>query len=806
MHLGEARKSVKATRRTSGRPDIASSRLRPVLLAILGLEVFALGLKAFDDRNQSNAAAREGQDAQALIIAERLHNRARLMRNAVEIGARTGASLDLVAQTSPDIDTIMTLADAARADDPRILAATRTATRLISTGDAFGVSAEGDIVVAVRLSGSADMLAFAPVAEWLPAPQVAQRFTVLGDTAVSAGNLSVPPPAVTDGPQTLIAPMRGGRFVSACVPIDSAQATACSAAPLAWITQGDLARLLFYGLLVLGPALAIFGLGRDNVRQREAREASEAERRNARRLIDLVMQSAGAGNWEWLQDSDNIYVSAELATLLGMSGESEVSGKRFIAAAHPTDADNLLRALRESRKSGRIQCVFRTRASDGRRILELRGQNITDEQTGLSRFVGIAIDVTDRVATENRLKAVESRLQTAIEGFSSPFALWDKRKRLVVWNSAFVNDLDLGDIARDAVSHEAVELAARSAFKSVQDVPGEKRARQVMLRDGRWLKLIERTTPDGGLITIGVDITSNIRAQESVETERARLKKLLTKLEYSEAQSEQLMHRFEEERDKAERASRSKSSFLASVSHELRTPLNAINGFSEILAKEIFGPLGDARYKEYASDILASGQHLLDMINDILDMAKVEAGKMTINTRPIDPVDPVDAAIRMVRHRASDKGLRLTLEADELPMIEADHRAVRQMVLNLVANAIKFTSGGGRIAVTVTRKDNFVRIAVRDSGIGIPKEDLPRLGRPFEQVNSNTDRHFEGTGLGLALTKSFAEMHGGKLTIASELGKGTLVAIYLPLARPSSIDKASGAAGAADGKGESNVA
>ncbi len=206
-----------------------------------------------------------------------------------------------------------------------------------------------------------------------------------------------------------------------------------------------------------------------------------------------------------------------------------------------------------------------------------------------------------------------------------------------------------------------------------------------------------------------------------------------------------------------------------------------------MLVSEIFGPHGDSRYKDYASDILTSGQHLLEMINDILDMAKIEAGKMTINTRPIDPVDPVDAAVRMVRHRAEDAGVNLTLEAGELPPIEADHRAVRQMALNLLSNAIKFTDAGGRVAVSLTRKDDFVRIAVRDTGVGIPKEALPRLGKPFEQVRDTADRNYEGTGLGLALTKSFAEMHGGRMSIASEEGKGTLVAIYLPLARPESI-------------------
>ena len=156
------------------------------------------------------------------------------------------------------------------------------------------------------------------------------------------------------------------------------------------------------------------------------------------------------------------------------------------------------------------------------------------------------------------------------------------------------------------------------------------------------------------------------------------------------------------------------------MSHELRTPLNAINGFSEILSTELYGPLGDERYKGYAGDILMSGKHLLDMINDILDMAKIEAGKMSIELAHIDPIDPVDAAIRMIRRKAEDEKILLTFEADDdLPEIAADHRAIRQMSLNLLSNAIKFTDEGGRIAVTLRKRDNFLRYAFTDTGIGI---------------------------------------------------------------------------------------
>jgi two-component system cell cycle sensor histidine kinase PleC len=222
------------------------------------------------------------------------------------------------------------------------------------------------------------------------------------------------------------------------------------------------------------------------------------------------------------------------------------------------------------------------------------------------------------------------------------------------------------------------------------------------------------------------------------------------------------------------------------MSHELRTPLNAILGFSEMISNEVYGPLGDERYKGYATDILESGRHLLEMINDVLDMAKIEAGKMQIAPRLIDATDAVDSAVRLIRRRASDKGVSLAFDHDDdLPDINGDHRAIKQMTLNLIANAIKFTPAGGRIAVLVRREASWLVISVADTGVGIHAADLPRIGQPFEQARSQDGQsHGGGTGLGLAITKSFAEMHGGRLQIESEVGAGTTVSIFLPLSEP----------------------
>jgi two-component system cell cycle sensor histidine kinase PleC len=215
------------------------------------------------------------------------------------------------------------------------------------------------------------------------------------------------------------------------------------------------------------------------------------------------------------------------------------------------------------------------------------------------------------------------------------------------------------------------------------------------------------------------------------------------------------------------------------MSHELRTPLNAVIGFSEIMAKELFGPLANPQYKQYSSDIFESGNHLLDLINDILDMAKIEANKLTLTPRPLDPMVAIEQAVRLTKRKAEEKGLSIVIDAEDLPEIEADHRAVKQVLLNLLSNAVKFTDQGA-IMVHARGGPNVLTLRVVDTGCGIPPEHLPRLARPFEQVEEELTRNNHGTGLGLALTKSLAEMHGGKLAIQSEVGRGTIVTVTLP--------------------------
>ncbi len=240
-----------------------------------------------------------------------------------------------------------------------------------------------------------------------------------------------------------------------------------------------------------------------------------------------------------------------------------------------------------------------------------------------------------------------------------------------------------------------------------------------------------------------------------------------------------LFNEIQEKTRELETANKHKSEFLANMSHELRTPLNAIIGFSEVLADRMFGEVNEKQL-EYLKDIHSSGQHLLSLINDILDLSKVEAGKMELELSRFDLSALLQSSLTLVRERATKNGIRLALKANGVGEWTADERKVKQVVLNLLSNAVKFTPQGGRVSLSARRENGTVEIAVADTGVGIAAKDQALVFEEFRQVGGDAGKKAEGTGLGLALAKRFVELHGGTIGLESAQGKGSTFKFTLP--------------------------
>lgn len=413
-------------------------------------------------------------------------------------------------------------------------------------------------------------------------------------------------------------------------------------------------------------------------------------------------------------------------------------------------------------------------------------------------FTVLSVLLHRRIVGEQRAtmaaRLAEQRLNDAVENTGQGFALWDVKDRLVICNRRY---RELHSVAGLTIEPgipfaKIIEASADAGIYRIEAsrrewiaerVEHHRRAKgsfEQQLADGRWLLVSERRTREGGVVSIRTDIT----ALKSKEAELERLVSALEEeRERTEAQAVELARLadgFAEAHRVAAQANATKTMFLASMSHELRTPLNAILGFSEMMMRETFGPLGNNKYKEYVADVHQSGEHLLELINDVLDLSKIEAGKLELSPERQNLAELVEECVRLVSERANAKGLVLTVALpSNLPCVRADRRAAKQILLNLLSNAVKFTSAGGQVRVTGDVLDSSVAITVRDTGIGIEPNEIERLFRPFERANNAA--HQEGTGLGLAIARTLAERSGGALRLESKIGEGTVVRMELPI-------------------------
>ncbi|MBV6651622.1 MAG: PAS-domain containing protein, partial [Hoeflea sp.] len=518
------------------------------------------------------------------------------------------------------------------------------------------------------------------------------------------------------------------------------------------------------------------------------------------RRVDMALSRGRCGLWDWDMARGRVYWSRSMYEILGLPPrDSVISFREASHLIHPDDGD--LYEIAQMVASGDIRQVdhlFRMRHADGHYLWMRARAQVVDPTSTQTHLNGIAMDVTEQHRLQQRTVEADQRLFDAIESTSEAFVLWDRDDRLVLWNKHYQEIHGLpADSLSPGTPRSVVEAAAtRPVVERRLAVPCSKGLAQtyeVQLADGRWLQINERQTRDGGQVSVGTDITPLKRNQERLRDSEKRLMATIGDLTSSQAELKrkaeelsELNRDYQIETERAEAASKAKSEFLANMSHELRTPLNAIIGFSEVLQARMFGPLGSDKYAEYADDIHNSGIHLLTVINDILDMAKIEAGQMHLDCEAVDLAPLLDEALRLVAIQAENKGIEVEQKISKHLSLMADRRAMKQILLNLLSNAVKFTEPGGRIMVRARKTSCAVTVTIEDTGIGIPKALLSRIGQPFEQVQNQFSKSNGGSGLGLAISRSLAEMHGGAMKVRSVEGVGTIVSVRMPIECPKS--------------------
>jgi PAS domain S-box-containing protein len=480
-----------------------------------------------------------------------------------------------------------------------------------------------------------------------------------------------------------------------------------------------------------------------------------------------------------------VFVNQAFTRITGYAPEETLGKSCRMLQGRDTDLQTIERLRKAIGQRKPVTVTIRNYRKDGRTFWnELSINPVFDDNKQLVHFVGIQTDVTDRVRAEEALRRSESEVRALAETHAATLDSLPAHVALLDADGIIVS---VNRMWRDAAgTADADDLAGlgRSYFDSVEDPDGmfadeapvvstglravlsgespmfAREYLRLVGREPRWFKFVatpvSKTEPRGAVV-MHFDITDRIMAEEALRAAK----------------------------EQAEFANRSKSEFLANVSHELRTPLNAIIGFSEVMQREMFGPLGKLQYKEYAKDIHDSGVHLLKIINDILDLSKIEAGKFELHKEKLQMSDVVRSCLRLVSDRANAGKLALRTDVPtDLPPLIADSRAVKQILINLLSNAVKFTPAGGEVRVAAARDPNgdFV-LKVIDTGIGIAEKDIAKAMAAFGQVDGALNRKYAGTGLGLPLVRLLAELHSGSLQLESKPNQGTMVTVRLPQPR-----------------------
>jgi PAS domain S-box-containing protein len=486
----------------------------------------------------------------------------------------------------------------------------------------------------------------------------------------------------------------------------------------------------------------------------------------------LAERAAHIGYWRHEMRSGLQHWSPGFFAMMGIDpAEVRPSGSYLMERIHPDDRDAVNRELAAAVSTGH-PFRYRTRTwntGSDERIFDTHGEVELGANGAIVALLGVVREVTREVDAERKLRESETAYRLIMEEATDMISRHDRNGVTTFVSPAVRQVLGYGpeDVVNRPVSDFAHSDDLQGPASSIPDthttdtaITFEHRRRH---RDGHFVWLESRVryvlNSETGEPEHAISVTRDISKRKAFEGE------LLAA------------------REKAESANYTKSRFLANMSHELRTPLNAIIGFSDIMVREMFGPIGNQRYSEYAKLVHESGSLLLDLINDLLDMSKIEAGKYELHLERFQVSETIGAALQMLSSRAEEKSLALSsvVEPERLSL-RADQRVVKQVLLHLLSNAVKFSNIGGRIEVRVIQGDGIMVLSVEDNGIGIPPEFLSKIAQPFEQASNDPARTHGGSGLGLALVKSLVALHGGEFGIESTLGKGTRVTVKLPLA------------------------
>jgi two-component system cell cycle sensor histidine kinase PleC len=506
-----------------------------------------------------------------------------------------------------------------------------------------------------------------------------------------------------------------------------------------------------------------------------------------------------ASDWTWETDAEHTItsISDRFSELTGIS-EEEIVGKRIIEIADirraPVDIRELTRCMHDQDAFSDISMPMRLSGRNGRLWVRFAGRPRITADGRFLGFHGAAADITRERNAEKRAEQASLALNDAIESVSEGLALFDNDASFIMSNGRMANDFaPAAHMMRRGVKLEALmqellktgllripDVSAKAAAATISsEVDAGRMHREFRTSNNRWFSVFLNRAADEGIVMVYSDITAHKNHEAELDAKIDELERAQSELVHQKEELSELATNLSTARNQAEAASRAKSEFLAAMSHELRTPLNAVIGFSEVMVGEGLGSLGNDKYREYSRDILSSGQHLLALINNILDLSKAESGKLELTPQAVDLDQIVETSARMAcpRDRAAAMTIDIQPEARELI---ADQQKLKQILINLISNAIKFTPEGGKINLTAKRRDRWTDIRIEDEGIGMRPEDIPGALTAFKQIDSTLGRKFEGTGLGLPLAARFAELHGGKLSIDSQPGDGTTVTVSIP--------------------------